>query len=287
MSLLEKRPDDRPVDADAVRAQAALLRRSGPAELIPPVETGPTPGATALAPAGPALSEPTAVAPPQEDVVEEEEPTRRDRRKLFLIIGAAAAALALVAAYLVFGRGGGEPVEMPNLVGKSQPEAEAALEKLELDAEIDVKDVPKVEAGEVVGQSEEAGSTVETGSTVVLTVASGSVSLPVEDIIGSSYAEAKEMLKDLGLTAKRVSKPSSTTAGTVLDIAETSSRVDVGSTVTLVVAAPRPKPEPTFSPAPTPKPTKSPKPKPTKTTTPPDPDPEPTETEPPPEEEGG
>ena len=267
MSLLEKRPDDRPVDADVVRAQAALLRRSGPAVQVPPVATGPTLGATALAPAGPALSEPTEVAPVLEE--EDEEPAGRNRRKLFLILGGVAAAMALVAAYLVFGRGG-EQVTMPDVVGKTQPEAVAALEELDIDAEIDVKDVPKVEAGQVVGQSEEAGSEVEKGSSVGLTVASGSVTLPVEDIIGSSYVEAKAMLEDLGLTAKRVLKPSSSTAGIVLDIAETTSRVEVGSTVSLVVAAP--KPEPAFTPTPTPKPTKSPKPTPTETTPPPDED---------------
>jgi serine/threonine-protein kinase len=195
MSLLEKRPDDRPVDADAVRAQAALLRKSGPSTPVPPVAIGPAPpetAATAAVSDPTIVSEPTEVGPvvPEEVAEDDEEPPGRNRRRLFLIIGAVAAAMALVAAYLVFGRSG-EPVEMPNLVGKSQPEAEAALERLKLDADIDVKDVPKVEAGEVVGQSEEAGTTVETGSTVILTVASGSVSLPGEEIIGSTYREAK------------------------------------------------------------------------------------------------
>ena len=287
MSLLEKRPDDRPIDADAVRAQAALLRGSGASEAIPPVATGPAPPETAAtAPVSDPtiVSEPTEVGPPvPEDVAEEvEEPTRRSRRKLFVIIGAVAAALALVAAYLVFGRGG-EPVKMPDVVGMTQPEAEAALEKLELDADIDVKDVPKVEAGEVVGQSEEAGTTIETGSTVILTVASGSVSLPGEEIIGSTYREAKAQLKELGLTAQRVTQQSASDPGIVIDIDETSWRVDVGSTVSLVVAVPKPKPEPTFSPAPTPKPTKTPKPTPTPTATK-TPSPDPTETEPPPEE---
>jgi eukaryotic-like serine/threonine-protein kinase len=271
MSLLEKRPDDRPIDADAVRAQAALLRKNDPATPVPPVATGPTHLATAAA--SPAVADPTEVGPTvSEEVAEEgEEPPRRNRRKLFLIIGAAAAALALVAAYLIFGRGG-EPVTMPDVVGMSQPDAEAKLKDLKIDADIDVKDVPKVEAGEVVGQSEDAGTTVETGSTVILTVASGSVSLPGEEIIGSTYREARAQLEELGLTAQRVTKQSDSDPGIVIDIDETSWRVDVGSTVTLVVAVPRVTEDPTF--APTPQPTKNPtpKPKPTKTTPPPDPD---------------
>ena len=119
--------------------------------------------------------------------------------------------------------------------------------------------MPKEKAGTVVGQSEEAGTQVETGSSVGLTVASGSVSLPVEKIIGSSYQEAKG---DAGgprphrRSACPSSRPSS--PGTVLDIGESTSRVDVGSTVTLVVAVAKPKPTPTFTPTPTPKPTPKP-----------------------------
>ena len=45
------------------------------------------------------------------------------------------------------------------------------------------------------------------------------------------------MLEKLGLTAERVNRSSGAKPGTVLDIQESSSRVEVGSTVTLVVAS--------------------------------------------------
>ena len=281
MSLLEKKPNDRPVDAQAVSAQAALLRGHNLTEPVPSVPTGPPPTAVAAAVAS-AETEPTTVAP-AEEVEAGAEPPRRDRRRLFLILGVIAAALALVAAYLVFGRGG-EPVTMPDVVGMTQAEAERTLESQGLKANVEVEDVPKEKADTVLSQSEEAGTQVETGDTIDLRVASGLVSLPVDKIIGSSYQEARAMLKDLGLTAERVTRSSGSTPGTVLDIQESSSRVEVDSVVTLIVAKARPKPAPTFSPTPTPttspKPTKSPKPTPTKTTPPPDPDP--TETTPPP-----
>ena len=282
MSLLEKKPADRPVDAEAVRAQAVLLRGKGVNELVPPVPTGPPPAlieetaANPVVPAGPDAtqvtdtSDATEVAPAQVD-----EPERRNRRKFFLFLGAAVAAIALVAAYLVFGRTG-EPVTMPSVVGMTRAEAVATLDKLGLDADVDVKDVPKKKAGTVVGQSEEAGTVVETGSNVGLTVASGQVSLPVEKLIGATYKEAKAMLEDLGLQARRVPRPSAVNPGQVIDIGESTSRVDVGSTVNLIVAVKKPEPTPTFTqaptPKPTPKPTKTPKPTPTKTTPPPDPD---------------
>ena len=68
--------------------------------------------------------------------------------------------MALVAAYLVFGRGG-EPVTMPSVVGMSQSEAEQELESLGLEADIKSKDVAKEKAGTVVAQSEEASATVD------------------------------------------------------------------------------------------------------------------------------
>jgi serine/threonine-protein kinase len=266
MSLLEKKPNDRPVDAEAVSAQAALLRGPSMTGDIPPVPTGPTPTSTAVAGAATAVSEQTQVAPAVQEEEPEPEPEKRSRRGLFLILGAVVAAIALVAAYLVFGRGGGDPVTMPSVVGMSQSEAEQTLESLGLKANVEEVDVAKEEAGTVVAQSEEAETTVETGSTIDLEVASGLVTLPVDDIIGSSYPEARAMLEELGLTADRITRTSGSQAGLVLDIQETSDRVEVGSTVTLVVAiAKKVKPSPTFEPTPTPKP------KPTKTKTPPPP----------------
>ena len=134
--------------------------------------------------------------------------------------------------------------------------------------------MPKEKAGKVVGQSEEAGTQIDAGSDVVLTVASGLVSLPVEKLIGATFQDAREMLADLGLTARRVTKPSGATKGTVIDIGESTSRVEVGTTVDLIVAVPKPKPKASFTPkpatpTPTPKPTTKPTPKPTKTTPPP------------------
>ena len=284
MSLLEKQPNDRPVDAQAVSAQAALLQAQGLTEPVPPVATGPAatvPAATAL---GDAAVADAAEAVPESEVTRVQEgqgEERRDRRKLFLILGAIVAALALVAAYLVFGRGG-EPVTMPSVVGMTQAEAERTLDSLGLKADVELEDVPNEKADTVLSQSEEAGTEVETGDTIDLKVASGLVTLPVDKIIGSTYKEALAMLDKLGLTAERINRPSGAKPGTVLDIRETSSRVEVDSVVTLIVAAPKPKPTPTFSPTPaptpTPKPTKSPKPTPTQTTPPPDPDPTPTET---------
>ncbi|MGI9084023.1 MAG: protein kinase domain-containing protein [Aeromicrobium sp.] len=255
MSLLEKDPDARPRDAAAVAEQAALLLGGGsPTELVAPVGAGIDPEATAVTTVNPDLSGATVVSPAQDEA---EERRRRSKRPLILV-AAALAVLGLVAAFLLFGRGG-EQVAMPSLVGMSRADAEAELDDLGLDAKVEVKDVAKTKADEVVEQSEKEGAELEVGTEVTLTVASGKVELPVEELVGASYKKARAILEDLGLRAKRVTKPAPEDSGTVLDVRGNKTRVDVGSTVALVVAvAEAPVPAPTSSPKPRPKPTPTP-----------------------------
>ena len=85
MSLLEKRPTDRPVDAEAVGAQAALLREANMTGPVPPLPTSPT--TTAVAGAATAVSEHPRSRPPSWRREPEPEPEKRSRRGLFLILG--------------------------------------------------------------------------------------------------------------------------------------------------------------------------------------------------------
>jgi hypothetical protein len=274
MSLLEKEPDNRPENAAVVsRRAAALLGGDRNTELVTPLAaTGLQHPAAAAATS--VNSDPAGATVVSEATDEEEGERRRRPLSPFLIAGAALAVFALVAAYLIFGRETAPQVTVPTLVGLSRDEALAKLNQLDLDAKFQVEDVAKKEAGIVVEQSEEAGSSVDVDSEITLTVASGMVDLPVDDIIGARYRKAEALLADLGLEARRVTKASSVDPGTVLDV-RGPSRVAVGSTVVLVVAKPAP-PKPT--PVPTPKPTKTPKPTPSPSPEPePEPEPEPTE----------
>jgi serine/threonine-protein kinase len=273
MSLLEKEPENRPENAAVVsRKAAALLGGDRHTELVTPLAATGLQHPAAAAAATSVNSDPAGATVVTEPTEEEEGERRRRPLSPFLIAAAALAAFALVAAYLIFGRETAPQVTVPSLVGLSRDEALAKLNELDLDAKFKVEDVAKKEAGIVVEQSEEAGSSVDVDSEITLTVASGMVDLPVDDIIGSRYRKAQALLADLGLEARRVTRSSSVDPGTVLDIRGGSRRA-VGSTVVLVVAK---TPPPTPTPVPTPKPTKTPKPKPTPTepTTEPPPDPD-------------
>ena len=259
MSLLEKEPSDRPASGAVISARAARLRRELPLEATDPAATVPAAAAAAAADTDPEATE-IASAPPGEG--------RRFRPRTGVILLALAAAAAVVGLVLMFATRG-EEVTMPSVVGLTQQQAEGNLKDIGLDTEIEVKDVAKTKKDVVVGQSEDAGSTVRTGDTVTLTVASGMVAIPVDKIIGASYEDARAILEDLGLEVAKTSKVSGAKAGTVIDIGGSTERADVGSTITLTVAKAekKKKVEPTFAPTPTAKP--KPTPKPTKTTPPP------------------
>ncbi len=88
-------------------------------------------------------------------------------------------------------------VQVPNMTGKSYDEAKATLEGLDLVVERDDVDHEKPE-GTVVSQEPNGGS-VETGSTVVLSVSNGSQSqIELPDLTGMTYEEAVKALKDEG-----------------------------------------------------------------------------------------
>jgi serine/threonine-protein kinase len=277
MSMLQKSPRHRPASAGAVAAVAANLRRGDatmavqhPFPLGTPISdgqqaepTGPTPvfdappggiaagaaltteipgQATASFPVGE-----TAVAPATEEAVEpaaEEPPSNRRRNAL---LGAVALLLIVagIALFLWWPSGG---TEVPDVVGKSRSEAQTILTKAGFEVEFATVDEPRTKKDIVVEQS--GGATAEEGSTITLKIASGMVEVPTEDLLGETYEDAVLTLADLGLKARKRSASSPEDAGTVI-IVSPDGRAEVGSTVTLTVAA---KPAPT----PTPKPTKTP-----------------------------
>ena len=90
--------------------------------------------------------------------------------------------------------------EVPELVGKSEDEAKAALKKEGFQAEIG-EPIPdsSIEKGMVAGQHPEAGEEASPGSKVVLRLSSGPEPVAVPKVIGLNIASAKKNLKEAGL----------------------------------------------------------------------------------------
>ena len=113
-------------------------------------------------------------------------------------IGAAVLIAAIAIFWAIVGLGG-DKVAVPDVVGKTIEEAVADIE----DAGLVVADVqetedPSAEPGSVVSQTPEAGTKVEKGSGVTLTIAVSTEMGEVPDIVGKTEEEARQLIIDAG-----------------------------------------------------------------------------------------
>ncbi|MBD8080002.1 Stk1 family PASTA domain-containing Ser/Thr kinase [Cellulosimicrobium arenosum] len=137
----------------------------------------------------------------------------------------------------VYFSGGPDSVRVPDLQGKTQEEARAALEELDLTAgNVEREDSVDVEQDLVTKTEPAADESVSTGSTVTLFVSSGNVSLP--DLVGSTREDAEGQISDLGLTADVKEVESDEDEGTVIAQRPEAGKVAQGSSVAIDVAIP-------------------------------------------------
>lgn len=226
MGMLAKDPSDRPASAGDVAAAASrLVHAAGPS-----VE-----GRHPFAAANNGFDSPTRVGTHVPAAPDRRLPRRRRRWPAALLV--VALLLGGIAAAVLFTSGG---TTVPAVIGKQQAAAESLLSAEGFGTKINTADVAGKEAGLVLEQSAVPGTEAADGSTITLTVASGNVVLPIDDLLGVTYDQAAETLASLGLEPVRLARMSSDPAGTVIavnpdDIAANGSAVDV------IVAIPVPK----------------------------------------------
>ncbi|MGJ9422687.1 protein kinase domain-containing protein [Aeromicrobium sp. CF3.5] len=240
-SLTAKDPSARPSSAAAVAEAAAAI---GADETI---DLPPTLASTTAAPP-PTSDGDTAVAAPVAD-----DGTRRRRGpRILALVAAAIAVIALAVGGFMWLPA--DRATVPDVVGMSVDEAEAALRDAGMTARLESVDAAGVDAGDVVEQDPAGSATEPEDALVTLQVASGEVVVSADDLIGLSYAEAAALLEDLGLSAARTDVQRTTGAGQVVAL-DRAGRLAVGSTVTLAVAVAPPvvaDSDDTVTPAPTP-----------------------------------
>ncbi|WP_152188989.1 Stk1 family PASTA domain-containing Ser/Thr kinase [Georgenia satyanarayanai] len=148
---------------------------------------------------------------------------------------------------------GPEAVEMPDVTGLSQRQAQDQLSEQELGIRVRITyapiDSPDYEKDRVARTEPEAGTAIEPESEVVLHIATGNVEVP--DLTGETLEAATEALRELNLSVSQVEQPSGDVEpGTVIGQNRTGP-VPRLSTIELTVAVEVPEPEPT-TPEPTP-----------------------------------
>lgn len=95
------------------------------------------------------------------------------------------------------------PVSMPDIVGKTKDEMQAALSELKLTANVTEQYDDKIPAGEVISASQQAGAQLKWGDTVDVVVSKGPETTVLPNVVGMKYDDAAAQLKKLGFTVKK------------------------------------------------------------------------------------
>jgi serine/threonine-protein kinase len=132
-----------------------------------------------------------------------------------------ALACAIVLGYLVTSRPGGlfgsaSSIAMPNLIGQTSSDAEAALDKLGLHYALVPVASDSVAAGNVVKQDPDASAKISGGGTVQLYVSTGLPTVSLMDVRHYSIDDAERYLRNAKLVPQIVGKYDSSPRGTVL-----------------------------------------------------------------------
>jgi beta-lactam-binding protein with PASTA domain len=129
---------------------------------------------------------------------------------------------------------GAAPVAVPNVVGQSETAAESALQSAGFKAQVKNDPTSSAPLGQVTAQSPSQG-TAPPGSTVIITVSGGAVTVP--SVVGDSQATANQILTQAGfqVSVQQGSGPAQYPNGTVFNQVPGNGSAAKGSTVTIYV----------------------------------------------------
>lgn len=94
------------------------------------------------------------------------------------------------------------PVSMPDLTGKTESEAQAALQALRLKGNFSEQNSDSIEAGRVISSSEKTGTELHWGDTVNVILSKGPKMADVPNVVFSKPADAQKKLEALGFKVK-------------------------------------------------------------------------------------
>ncbi len=100
----------------------------------------------------------------------------------------------------LFVSSGPEQVEVPDVTGLSRDSAEDLLAKAGLEVAVEEQESEEAE-DDVISQNPAAGTEVDRGTTVTITVSTGIEKVSVPNVVGLSRRDAIDQLRSVGLTA--------------------------------------------------------------------------------------
>lgn len=134
---------------------------------------------------------------------------------------------------------GAEKVSVPNLIGKSEADAQSALSSAGLTGSVSTSHSDSIAEGLVISQGTEAGKKVTAGTSVSFVVSLGKEKVSVPYLIGLSKEDAQNALYDVGLDVGSVSEEYSETVEAGLVISQVTSagiEVEKGTAVSFVIS---------------------------------------------------
>ncbi|WP_082503275.1 Stk1 family PASTA domain-containing Ser/Thr kinase [Nocardioides sp. Leaf307] len=233
MKALAKRVEDRYQSAAAMRSDIERYLAGRPVQATPP------PPLLPVSQTPPPRPMPVAAPAPTPDATGEEE-SSSSRGGLvvplvLLLIG------LIVAGVLLWPRlfpTAPEQTQVPDVVRTNIDRARAAIGEAGLTlGDINYVANENVAADRVISQDPSGDSFVDPGSTIDLTVSTGTPEVPVPSVVGLQQRAAVAALEDVDLVARVTETQSDLPAGQVVSTApEAGQQVESGSTVTLTVS---------------------------------------------------
>lgn len=141
---------------------------------------------------------------------EEEEPPRRDKKSIAIIAGIFAAAVLLVVLLfkLILGdfgpAGSNKSYPVPDIRGKTVEEAQemAGVKDIFLIEVQGTRTTEEYQPGQIVEQDPTAGRTRKSNLVIQVYVAAEPEKVPMKDLVGMEYRQARVLLTDMGLDLK-------------------------------------------------------------------------------------
>ena len=191
---------------------------------------------------------------------EEEEPPRRDKKSIAIIAGIFAAAVLLVVLLfkLILGdfgpAGSNKSYPVPDIRGKTVEEAQEmeGVKDIFLIEVQGTRTTEEYQPGQIVEQDPAAGRTRKSNLVIQVYVAAEPEKVPMKDLVGMEYRQARVLLTDMGLDLKITTETVSSDKYGADAVIETVPAADeplvAGQTVILRVSTgPEPVPVPTFT----------------------------------------
>jgi serine/threonine-protein kinase len=139
---------------------------------------------------------------------------------------------AVIAGFFVWNELSGAPqVPVNNYVGETQQAAEQQITAAGLHSHVNHVSNAHAGAGKVFKQDPAAGTKVDKGSTINLTVSTGPKKVSVPDVKGEQWSSAQQTLANLGLKPQKFSVPGNTAGQVTATDPPAGKSVPVGSTV--------------------------------------------------------